>query len=65
MGDLFGLPITWSVFKTTECASTVETGGDTQDLVTKYEVTADFGFVKAPLTAANETVIYKFGLKTA
>ena len=64
MGDLFGLPITWSVFKTTECASTVSTGGDTQDLVTKYEVTADFGFVKAPLTAAGETPIYKFGLKT-
>lgn len=64
MGDIFGLPITWSVFKTTECASTVSTGGDTQDLVTKYEVTCDFGFVKAPITVASETVIYKFGLKT-
>lgn len=64
MGDLFGMPITWSVFKTTECASTVSTGGDTQDLVTKYEVTADFGFVKAPITVADETPIYKFGLKT-
>jgi hypothetical protein len=64
MGDIFGLPITWSVFKTTECASTVSVGGDTQDLVTKYEVTCDFGFVKAPITVADETVIFKFGLKT-
>jgi hypothetical protein len=64
MGDIFGLPITWSVFKKTECADTTEIGGDTQDLVTKYEVTCDFGFVKAPITTASETVIYKFGLKT-
>jgi hypothetical protein len=65
MGDIFGLPITWSVFKTTECASTVSTGGDTQDLVTKYEVTCDFGFVAAPITVSTESVIYKFGLKTS
>ena len=64
MGDIFGLPITWSVFKTTECANTTGIGGDSQDLVTKYEVTCDFGFVKAPITTASETVIYKFGLKT-
>lgn len=64
MGDLFGLPITWSVYKITSCADTTGTGGDTQDLVTKYEVTCDFGFVKAPITTASETAIYKFGLKT-
>ncbi len=64
MGDLFGMPITWAVYKTHECADTTSIGGDTQDHVTKYQVTCDIGLVKAPITTSNETVIYKFGLKT-
>jgi hypothetical protein len=64
MGDLFGLPIQWSVFKKEACTDTTSIGGDTQDPVTVYECTVDLAFVKAPLTTSTETVIYKFGLKT-
>lgn len=64
MGDLFGLPITWSVFKKAACDTTYSIGGEAQDLVTTWEVTCDFGLVKAPITVADETPIFKFGLKT-
>jgi hypothetical protein len=64
MGDLFGLPITWSVFKKSACDSSVSLGGEVQDLLTVWEITCDFGLVKAPITTATETPIYKFGLKT-
>lgn len=64
MPDLFGLPLTWSVFKKSSCDSSVSLGGETQDLLTVWEFTVDYGLVKAPITTANETPIYKFGLKT-
>lgn len=64
MGDLFGLPITWSVFKKASCDSSVSLGGEVQDLLTVWEVTCDFGLVKAPITVSTETPIFKFGLKT-
>lgn len=64
MGDIFGLPITWSVFKKSGCDSSYSLGGEVQDLMTVWEITCDFGYVKAPITVSTETPIYKFGLKT-
>jgi len=63
-GDLFGLPIQWSVFKKYACTDTTSIGGDTQDPVTVWEFTVDLSFVKAPISVATETPIFKFGLKT-
>lgn len=62
MGDIFGFPITWAVFKKEACTNTTDYGGHTQDLNTVYEISADISFAKAPLSVATETPIFKFGL---
>jgi hypothetical protein len=62
MGDLFGFPLTWSVFKTDACTDTTSLGGYTQDLITTYELSVDIALAKAPISVATETPIYKFGL---
>ena len=62
MGDIFGFPITWAVFKKEACTDTTDYGGHTQDLKTVYEISVDISFAKAPLSVATETPIFKFGL---
>lgn len=43
-------------------ADTSGSGGDTQDVVTEWEISVDLSFNKAPLTAAGETPIFEVGM---
>ena len=62
MQDPFGFGWTWQVFYTRACADTSGSAGATQDLTETWEISIDLALVKAPLSTANETPIYKFGL---
>ena len=42
-------------------ADTSTSGGDTQDVVTEWEVSVDLSFNKAPLSVTNETTIFEVG----
>jgi len=64
MADPFGFPWTWSVLYYKTCADTSQTGGSTQDLTEVWEISIDLAFAKAPISVADETAIFKFGLKT-
>jgi len=46
----------------TERADTSSSNGDTQDEVMQYELSVDVGFVPAPLSNTNETVIFSAGV---
>ncbi len=50
------------LFKKTACSDTTADGGSKQDLVETHELSLTFAVTKAPLSTANETPIFKYGL---
>lgn len=62
MGDIFGYPWEWAVFRVDSCADTTATGGATQDDITTWEVSLDLSKVVAPIDVATETPIFKYAL---
>jgi len=65
MADPFGFPWTWSVLYKKTCADTSGSGGATQDLTEVWEISIDLALTKAPLSVADETPIFKFGLQSS
>lgn len=63
MQDPFGLGITANLHIYEAMADTSLTGGTTQDETTQFELTVDYATMKAPLSVANESTIFKAGLK--
>lgn len=54
--------VTLDLFKTVACADTSGSGGSVQDLVHTYELSINFALTHAPLSAANETPIFKYNV---
>ena len=65
MQDPFGLGITAALHIKETAADTNTLGGEYQDELVEYELSLDIANVKAPLSVANETTIFKAGLLSA
>lgn len=60
--SLFFPGLTFMLFEKSTCGDSTSSGGTTQDLVTTMELSLDYSLVKAPLTTANETPIFKYSV---
>lgn len=61
MRDPWGMGLQFAVHGYAQRADTSATNGDTQDVMMEFEVSLDLSFNKAPLSTANESVIYEIG----
>lgn len=62
--DPFGLGLTFAVHGYAQRADTSATNGNTQDVVMEFEVSLDCSWNLAPLSTANESVVFQAGLTT-
>jgi len=62
MADPNGKPFQYEVYKTVGPADTYSAAGDYRSWVEQWEIGGWFAFVKAPLSASNDSVIHKYGL---
>ncbi|MEL4307425.1 hypothetical protein [Joostella sp. CR20] len=54
--------LTFAIHGYSQRADTQATGGDTQDVVTEWELSVDLSFNKAPLSVENESTIFEVGI---
>jgi hypothetical protein len=62
MNDPFGLGLNVALHYYETADTTAATVGEVQDEIIQYEISIDWATVKAPLSTANETTIFKAGL---
>jgi len=60
--SLFFPGLRYHLFEKTGCDDSTASGGSTQDKVTTMELSLDYSLVKAPLSTANETPIFKYAV---
>ncbi len=55
--------LTFAIHGYSARADTSAAGGDTQDVVTEWEISVDLSFNNSPLSVADETTIFEVGIK--